>query len=225
MPTDTDMIHRRTRPGPRRVWHALKLITVVAVGLVLARPTRATTVSAPEFTSLVNQADYVVRAVVKSVRAEAETGPNGRKIHTYVELDVRELIAGTPPTPLVLRLLGGKVGDEQMVLKGAPQFSVGDEDILFIHGNGTMAYPLVGIMHGRYPVRQDAVTTQRYVARSNGAPLRSTAEVSRPLEEGTASAAQSRSLQASPAPALTPEQFVLQIKQAVNLRGQVELQR
>jgi hypothetical protein len=194
---------------------------ILAAGLLaVAGPVFGTSVSAPAFNSLVGQADYIVRAVVKSVHAEAETGPHGRIIQSYVELDVREVIAGTPPTPLVLRLLGGRVGNEEMVLQGAPQFKVGDEDILFIHGNGSMAYPLVAIMHGRYPIRQDAVTSRRFMARSNGEPLRSTAEVSRPMNERLV-----QSLQASPVPALTPEQFILQIRQVANQPGQVELQK
>ena len=191
-------------------------------GLLLIAPARATTVVAPEFSELVNKSDYIIRAVVKSVRAEMETGANGRKIHTFVELEVREVIAGTPPTPLVLRLLGGTVGKEEMVLQGAPKFQVGDEDILFVRGNNRMAYPLVGIMHGRYPIRQDAATNRRYVARSNGVPMQSTAEVARPMTGSTA--VPGAGAPALAARALTPEQFVQQIKSAVKSPGPSEFQ-
>jgi hypothetical protein len=176
---------------------------------VLVTVLPATTVNPPEFPRLVNGSDYVVRAVVKSVRAELTVLPNGRKIYTYVELDVQEVIAGSPPSPLVLRLLGGKVGEDEMLLQGAPKFQVGDESILFVKGNGRMAFPLLGIMHGHYPIRKEAGTNRKYVSRNDGTPLLSTAEVSRPMITGEVS---SQQLPAREAQALTPDQFAQQIK-------------
>jgi hypothetical protein len=141
----------------------------------------ATTVRAPSFDSLVNQADYVVRAVVKSVSSEFQTSGTNRHIITKVALSVSEVVKGTPPQPLVLEMLGGKVGDVVMTVDGAPQFLVGDEDILFIHGNGEQISPLVAIMYGRYPIYRDATSGEDYVVRSNGMPLYSEQDVSLPL--------------------------------------------
>ena len=158
--------------------------TVLLLGLSLL-PLRApaTTVRAPSFDSLVGQADYVVRAVVKSVVSEMETdGPN-KHIMTKVTLDVREVIKGAPPMPLVLKMLGGRVGNLVMAVEGAPQFLVGDEDILFIHGNGKQISPLVGIMYGRYPIYQDEKSGQDYVVRSNGMPLYNEQDVALPLNQ------------------------------------------
>ena len=144
----------------------------LAVALVLAIiPAHATTVIAQDFNSLVSGADYVVRAVVKSVTSEYRTTPRGQAIFTKVELQVVETITGTPPQPLVLQVLGGTVDGVTMRVEGVPQFHVGDEDILFVQNNGTQFFPLVGIMNGKYPVKHDAVTGAAYVARSNGVPL------------------------------------------------------
>src|ERR1017187_4793469 len=82
---------------------------VVAAWLLPLNAVRATSVIAPDFDSLVSGADYVVRAVVKSVTSEYRTTPQGRAIFTKVELQVLETITGTPPQPLVLQLLGGTV--------------------------------------------------------------------------------------------------------------------
>jgi len=132
-----------------------KISAWAALGLALCLlPLRslATSVVAPEFDSLVSQSDYVVRAVVKSVNSEWRIDGSNRSIITKVELTVREMIKGTPPTPLVLEMLGGTIGETTMRVDGAPKFRVGDEDILFIHGNGRQFSPLVGIMYGRYAV-------------------------------------------------------------------------
>ncbi|WP_438480145.1 hypothetical protein [Oleiharenicola lentus] len=181
---------------------------------------RATTVVAPEFPSLVNQSDYIVRAVVKSVESSFAK-PGNPKIITKVELEVKEVIAGTPPSPLVLTMLGGKVGDVEMTLEGAPQFKVGDEDVLFVKGNGRLAYPLVAIMHGRYPVLKDAITERTYIARSNRVPMEDSAEVAQPMATGGAAEVQRRIK--STAHALTPELFALQIKEVAKVKSSSEV--
>ena len=119
------------------------------VALLLAvSPARATTVIAPDFDSLVSGADYVVRAVVKSVASESRMAPQGRAIFTKVELQVVATITGTPPQALVLQLLGGTVDGVTMRVEGVPQIHVGGEGILFVQDNRIEFYPLVGIMNG-----------------------------------------------------------------------------
>ncbi len=175
---------------------------------------RATTVVPPDFAQLVNESDYIVRAVVKSVNSEWREKDGHRHIFTLVELDVREVITGTPPQPLVLEMLGGRVGEEEMRVVGAPRFKIGDEDILFVRGNGRNIVPLFAIMHGRYPILKETGTSREYVARSNHAPMQDAAEVSLPMAGDTAPQMQLR--MTSTATALTPAQFVQQIKAAVD---------
>jgi hypothetical protein len=184
------------------------------VCLVAGVSLRATSVVPPDFTQLVNESDYIVRAVVKSVASEWRVDQGQRHIFTLVELDVREVIAGTPPQPLVLEMLGGKVGKDEMVIAGAPKFEVGQEDILFVQGNGRNIFPLFAMMHGRYPVLKESGTGREYVARSNRVPLQDTAEVGLPMAEGGAASLQLRMKNA--AQALTPAQFVQRIKATVN---------
>ena len=163
-----------------------RIAAALLFGLFLAlAPLRifATTVVPPEFDSLVSQADYIVRAVVKSVTAEWRLEGPQRHIITKVELEVREVIAGMPPQRLVLELLGGKIGDEELVVHGVPRFYVGQEDILFIHGNGTQFCPLVALTHGRYPIQRELATGRALVARSNGRPLYSEKDVALPMAE------------------------------------------
>ncbi len=193
------------------VWWLLSVCLILPWTAV---PSRATTVIPPEFPQLVNESDYIVRAVVKSVTSEWR-GPKGQgSIFTLVELEVREVISGTPPQPLVLEMLGGKVGDQEMTLQGAPRFRVGQEDILFVQGNGRNIHPLMAMMHGRYPIRKEPGTGREYVVRSNEVPLEDTAEVALPMAEGTAAELQRR--MKNPARALTPAQLVQRVKTAVN---------
>jgi hypothetical protein len=198
-----NIIHR---PSP-----AFVRLFACGLALVLMTPAgRATTVVPPEFAELVNGSDYIVRAVVRSVTAVEKTRARGAKIFTEVELDVVEVVAGNPPAKVTLEMLGGRVGKKEMVVEGAPRFHVGDEDILFVSGNGRNLSPLYAMMFGRYPILRDPVSGRAYVARSNHEPLHSTAEVSLPLAVRAAAEAQRGALATSAV--LTPEEFVRQIR-------------
>jgi len=178
--------------------------------LLLPLSLRATSVIAPEFDSLVSQSDYVVRAVVRSVTAEwKENGPQ-KYIVSKVELEVRETIKGAAPEPLVLTMVGGKIGTEELRLEGAPQLQVGDEDIFFVQGNGQQIYPLVAIMHGLYPIMKDAKTGTEYVLRSNGMPLYSEQDVSLPMT--TLSAVKVQNPQALP---MVAAEFIRKVRASV----------
>jgi hypothetical protein len=191
----------------------------VSALFTLATLARATTMIAPDFDQMVGTSDYIVRAVVKSVTSDWRPNPDqpGRRyIATMVELDVREVIKGTPPSPLVLDLVGGKIGDRELVIDGAPQFTVGQESILFVKGNGRQIIPLVGMKHGQYPVRRDKRTGQDQVVRSNGQPLYSEKELSLP----ESAVAASRDPRAQP---LTAVNFAERIRRSPKFRTREDL--
>lgn len=204
-----------TVPGPNRavagtLLRILLLATAFGGGPAVGR-LGATTVIPPEFSELVNGSDYVVRARVKAMKTETRVRDGRELIYTQVELEVLEVIAGRPPEPLVLTMLGGQVGNRKLTVQGAPAFYVGAEDVLFIKGNGRAFSPLYALMHGQYPVMADAKRAgRRYMNRSNLVPLLSTAEVATPMAEGDL-AERLRRLR-DPGQALTPEQFIQAVK-------------
>ncbi len=196
-----------------RHWRTLTLLAALALAVLPAR-LGATSIIAPDFDKLVNSSDYIVRATVKSVTSEWRDNPEkagSRYIATKVELEVLETIKGTPPSPLVLDLVGGKVGNRELVVEGAPKFTVGAESILFVTGNGRQIIPLVGMHHGVYPVRRDK-TGKDEVLRSNGQALYSEAEVSLP-ESAVAPAA------ARTAQPLSSVEFATRIRKAIKSRA------
>jgi hypothetical protein len=183
-------------------------LTGLALGLALLAPAlRATTVEPPSFDTLVSRADYVVRAVVKSATPEWHETDGKRYISTVLELDVREVIKGTPPTPLMLTLLGGRIGEVEFAVTGMPIFEVGDESVLFVYGAEKKLYPLVSMMHGVYPILREAKSGQDYMLRSNGMPLYSTADVALPMSR--VSDVLATSATARP---LTPSAFIQEIR-------------
>ncbi len=208
-------------PALRHLLPRSRIGWLIAFALVFRLSAFATTVVPPEFDSLVQQADFVVRGTVKSVTSEWREQNGHRNIVTFVTIDIAETIAGTPPSPLILQMLGGKIGDRQMIVQGAPTFTVGDEHILFIRGNGLQFTPLVALMHGQYPIKKDAAG-RSVVARSDGSPLRDEKEVALPIEShghssssgttGTPQSAASQSAPSTETPALTADEFASRIR-------------
>lgn len=189
------------------------LLAGLALGLAgVTSRVAATTVEPPSVDRLVGQSDYVVRAVVKTATAEWKEKDGKPYISTRLEMEVREVIKGTPPSPLVLDMLGGKIGDVEFEVSGMPVFHVGDENILFVRGNQRTVFPLVAMMHGVYPILKDARTGQDYVLRCNGTPLYATADVSLPMSRA------STVLQKNPsARPLTARAFIQEIRQRGNV--------
>jgi hypothetical protein len=182
------------------------------VGLWLANLCSATTVTPPEFTTLVNDSDYIIQAVVKSVKSEKRSTERGTKIITEVSVDVIEVIAGKPPAQVTLEFLGGRVGDDEMQVEGMPQFKVGDEDILFVRDNGRTICPLYGMMHGRYAIRKAAADGRKHIIRSDGMPLHDTNQIASPLmESGVSEVSQRQAIAAS----LEPADFIRQIRAGI----------
>ncbi len=168
---------------PSKILRALWLLC----SLVAAGHAVATTVNPPTFTQLVRGSDYVIRARVTAVESELRRREGRWLVYSKITLAIREVIAGVPPLQPVLEMLGGKVGDEELVVDGAPSFAVGDEDILFVQGNGANFHPLYALGYGRYPIRR-APDGREFVTRADGAPLLAATDVSRPLVEGHAAA-------------------------------------
>lgn len=176
--------HLRPQPTGRP---ALAAFVALVSSLILLPAARSTTVIPPEFDALVHEADAIVRGHVVDVRSEWDLSGGHRRIVTFVTVAVLETLAGDPaPNEIVLRFLGGTVGDVTMHIPGQPQFKPGDEDFLFVQGNGRQWSPLVAVMHGRYPIERDAATGREVVLRANRVPLEHVDEVSLPMVGGDA---------------------------------------
>jgi len=191
----------------------LSRLAILLVACACASSLRATTVEPMEFSELVNASDYIVRGRVKELRNEVRQQAGRELPFTLVEVEVLEVVAGTPPARVTLSLVGGRTPDGgELRVEGVPQFTVGDEEIFFVQGNGTNFYPTTAVMHGRYPVLFDKQLNRSYVARINRVPLAATAEIGLPLAEGKLAQLLRRQRRADDA--LTPAEFTASIRQA-----------
>jgi hypothetical protein len=137
---------------------------------------RATTVIPPTFDQLVSDAEFIFQGNVTEVRSQWIGEGGQRQIVTYVTFKVEDAVKGSPGANYTIRMLGGTVGDITMAISDAPQFKVGDKDILFVEHNGTQFIPLVGIMHGRFHVERDQ-SGQEVITTNEGEPVKNVARL------------------------------------------------
>ena len=144
---------------PRRLAHAIRRsaaplsITLFA----LSSPVSATTVRPLDVDGLSRSADCVVRASVQEAVSHWNDGRT--QILTDVTLDVRRVLAGPCSTgPYRFTVLGGRVGDLEQVIAGAPTYSAGEDVVLFLYREDSLITPVVGLFQGKLVKDVDAVT-------------------------------------------------------------------
>jgi hypothetical protein len=114
------------------------------------------------FAELVGRADWVLIGTVTQVTSAVEA--KGMRIYTYVTLADLEVIKGEwHDTEYVLRVSGGVVDQRGEVYPGLPQFEEGKRYILFIQGNFSALFPVVGLHQGVFRVEWDPARQQTVV--------------------------------------------------------------
>jgi len=114
------------------------------------------------FAELVGLADWVLIGTVTQVTS-IEEAP-GERIYTYVTLAELEVIKGEwHATEYVLRVSGGVVDQRGEVYPGLPQFEEGRRYVLFIQGNFSALFPVVGLQQGVFRVEWDPARQQTMV--------------------------------------------------------------
>jgi hypothetical protein len=164
------------------------LLPLALIGLALVRVT-ATTVIPPTFEQLVQQAELIFQGTATDVRSVWEGQGAQRHIETYVTFQVADNVKGQAGSSYTIRMLGGTVGDESLVVTDAPKFQVGDQEILFVEHNNDQFVPLVGISHGRFHVQRDEESGRDIVVNYEGAPVRDLSKLGREEESVAASKA------------------------------------
>src|SRR5215470_7217151 len=147
----------------------------------------ATTVIPPTFDQLVNQAELIFQGTCTDVKSVWAGQGGERHIETYVTFQVADNVKGDAGASYTIRMLGGTVGDETMLVTDTPKFRVGDNEILFVEHNFDQFVPLVGITNGRFHVQHDEETGRDVVVNSEGEPVRDLTKLGR--EEESVSAA------------------------------------
>ncbi len=156
---------------------------------MLASSTFAMSVRPPQFDELVQKAEAIVRGEVVAVSSEWRGSGSSRRIITLVRISVERCLLGGSPRTLELEFLGGRVGEDYLLVPGQPEFRLGEKSLLFIAGNGQRMCPLVHAMHGRLRIVAAETGGGQFVAREDGVKVSSLDDFALPLIPETAAKA------------------------------------
>jgi hypothetical protein len=138
-------------PYRQLVRGALALVAVLAAVAAMAATANATTVVVPTDDELFAASRAVVEGRVAEIRSRRTKG--GREIYTYVALDVTKVFAGDAATGrLVLKQMGGTVGDEFSTVYGSPEYTVGERVLVFLNTDDDGAWHTAFLYLGKYSV-------------------------------------------------------------------------
>lgn len=169
------MLSRGVLPGRR----SIPLLLACAIG-ALGGSAQATTVRAPDFSTLVDRAELIFTGRAIAQRSDWTRIDGRRTIVTYVSFAAERWHKGNAGAVVVLQFLGGTVGDVTMEVTEMPRFARGERAVLFVEGNGIAASPIIGFFHGRFPLRSDGGVDT--VLKHTGEPLGDVAEIGPPQQ-------------------------------------------
>lgn len=133
-----------------------RLVTwlIAACACAAGAPLSATTLVPADFAQMARESEVIVRGTVVNLRSQM-TGPR-RTIETVITLSVADTIKGTAGAQTVFRVPGGRVGRLRRVMIGAPDFTTGDEVILFLKGRAPAIAMPYGLSQGVYRIARRA---------------------------------------------------------------------
>lgn len=136
--------------------HDLKCVSAVCLvtWIMYLEGVSATVVLPADFTTVVIDSSLIVHGRILSARA-ALTGPE-RIIETVVTVAVLESLKGGVTETVSFRVPNGQVGRYRRVLIGAPEFTAGEEVVVFLRGRAPAMPMVFGLNQGLYRVARDA---------------------------------------------------------------------
>lgn len=150
-------------------WRSLRRVALAACIMgcfaAVSPMAEATIARALELSRLVATSTSIVLAQPVSARSTWETLGPSRRIVTYTRVRVAESVVGEaqPGAELVIRTLGGRVGDIAQTVGGEASLREEDPALLFLtpERTSTSLWQLVGMSQGYYPVKLDPDGTPR----------------------------------------------------------------
>lgn len=142
----------------------LKSLIFIASFLTLAASVSATTVMIPYDDDLIVGARAIVTGKVVSVESAWDESHN--RIYTYITLRVKQVLKGEiTEKRIVLKELGGRVGDEGLTVWGSPEFTKGERVLVYLDTWPDGSLRTHQMLLGKFSIINDEATGHRFVVR------------------------------------------------------------
>jgi hypothetical protein len=142
------------------------LILLLLFFLCSAQSSFATTVTIPSDDDMVVGARAILRGKVVAIESSFDEH-NGR-IYTYITVKVQEVFKGQiAERKIVLKELGGQVGDRASVVFGNPQFKKGEKVLLYLDTWADGSLRTYQMFLGKFNIENDPLTGEEIAFRSS----------------------------------------------------------
>jgi len=110
------------------------------------------------------QAQAILIGTCTSIRSE--WNEEGTKIFTYITISPQTVLKGDDiPEELVIKSLGGVIGDIGMHADGTSVFEEGEEVLLFLRGGPRGLHKVLGLSEGKFSVKTDPDTQRKVLVK------------------------------------------------------------
>src|SRR5688500_9815309 len=135
-----------------------QLFMVVSACVLLLPPVAySTTIVPAQFAEMVSGSRLIVHGTVTDVRSQAIAGRGS--IESIVTVAVITQLKGPAATRIAFRVPNGQIGRYRRVTVGAPEFTSGDEVVLFLSGQPPAVPMPFGLSQGVYRVSRSGART------------------------------------------------------------------
>ena len=139
-------------------------LTLVLCQLGIQKEASGTVVVAMTLEDLTRQADIVVLGKCETIYSE--WGPERKDIFTYISILPDQCIKGKECTSqLLIRQLGGRVGNIGLTVPGTPTFHPDEIVVVFLQMTSSSYYSVIGLSQGKFSVFVNAKDGKSYVKR------------------------------------------------------------
>ena len=136
-------------------------MTAGAVGILIGRPAHASLSRAVRVEELVARSRHVLLGEPLEAHCQWERIGDRKHIVTYTRVRTHELLGGADPEQdeLLVRTLGGRVGELGELVHGEARLRVGARGVLFVTpASGVLA--VTAMAQGHYPLQRDNAGTE-----------------------------------------------------------------
>lgn len=128
-------------------------ILIFFVSFCLTAPTvvQGTTLQKLSFDRLIAEADLIVRGRVDGLKSRQV--PDRRSMITMVVISIETQFKGPKVSSVTIEQPGGSMGDIAQGVPGLPQFSAGEDVVLFLKRQGGGTFQIVGGRQGKFTAK------------------------------------------------------------------------
>jgi hypothetical protein len=140
----------------------VRVASIGFLGVAVSRHALASLSRAVPVADLVGRSQHVMLGEPLDADSVWEQIGGRKHIVTYTRMRVHEVLAGADPKQdeLLVRTLGGRVGELGELVHGEARFTLGERSVLFVMP-ARDALAVTAMAQGHYPLLRDAAGTER----------------------------------------------------------------